>query len=77
MSLFMILKRYPSLFEAELARSILESYNIYAEVLDKNLAFSLYGATISQWYRLQIKTIDKEKALEILESNEENSAENL
>ncbi|OFM83466.1 hypothetical protein HMPREF2660_01310 [Weeksella sp. HMSC059D05] len=45
---FMILRRYPSLFEAELAKSILESYNIYAEVLDKNLAFSLYGATISQ-----------------------------
>ncbi|MDK7675018.1 hypothetical protein QP547_04245 [Weeksella virosa] len=44
----MILRRYPSLFEAELAKSILESYNIYAEVLDNNLAFSLYGATISQ-----------------------------
>lgn len=71
MEQFTILDKYPNLIEAEMVRSILESYGIEAFVLDSNLAYNL-GAYITQWYRVQVFTEDLEKAKEILESQENN-----
>ncbi|WP_068595446.1 putative signal transducing protein [Vaginella massiliensis] len=66
MSIFKIITKYPTVVEAEIAKSVLESHGIASTVLDQNMMMNI-GTTITQWIRLQVKSEDFERACEILE----------
>lgn len=73
-SIFKILAKFNTVIEAEVVQLILEAEGISSDVLDGNLAFSL-GPTSIQGIRLQVKTEDYERALEIY-NNRNNDLEN-
>ena len=64
--MFKIIAKYPTVIEAEMAKSLLETHGIESVVLDQNMMMNI-GATISQWIRLQVRTEDFDKAYEILQ----------
>lgn len=66
MEMFKIIAKYPTVIEAEMAKSLLETHGIESVVLDQNMMMNI-GATISQWIRLQVRTEDFDKAYEILQ----------
>jgi Protein of unknown function (DUF2007). len=72
--MFKIVAKFDTVIEAEIVQLILEAEGIKSDVLDRNLAFTL-GPTNIQGVRLQVRTEDYDRALEIY-NNRNNDLEN-
>ena len=73
---YQIVARFNTVIEAEIFQLILETEQIHSVVLDTNLSFSL-GPTSIEGVRLQVRTQDYKKAIEIYENWLDNSSNDL